>query len=373
MPQIDDTALSDQARQRSATSAKADALPSALLRFIWRSSGRHQLGLAALSIIVFLLSTAPLELQRRMVNDIVKGGGFRPVLILAGIYAGLALAEGGIKLVLNIYSAWVSESAARQLRRRISALVMDKVDPGADAVPATDPDTDKAAKASGDSDDHGHIQGDHGYIQGVETSLILSEVEPVGAFIGTSVSQPLMQGGMLVSVFGYLAYLDIRMALLNLLVFAPQLIFVPLLQRTINQRSKRRITVLRDVTGGVITTPSPVGAEDGQNCRIDHVFTLNMSVYKLKFTMNFLMNLMYHLGVVGALVIGGWFVVTGRTELGTVVAFISGLAKVNDPWGDMVDWFRNMTVTIVKYNLIRDAVDWLTRAHRDQHLAPVMV
>ncbi len=148
MPQIDDTALSDQARQLSATSAKADALPSALLRFIWRSSGRHQLGLAALSIIVFLLSTAPLELQRRMVNDIVKGGGFRPVLILAGIYAGLALAEGGIKLVLNIYSAWVSESAVRQLRRRISALVMYKVDPGADAVPATDPDTDKAAKAT---------------------------------------------------------------------------------------------------------------------------------------------------------------------------------------------------------------------------------
>jgi ABC-type bacteriocin/lantibiotic exporter with double-glycine peptidase domain len=73
---------------------------------------------------------------------------------------------------------------------------------------------------------------------------------------------------------------------------------------------------------------------------------------------------MYHLGVVGALVIGGWFVITGRTELGTVVAFLSGLAKVNDPWGDIVDWFRDMTITIVKYHLIRDAIARLTTGRR---------
>jgi ABC-type multidrug transport system fused ATPase/permease subunit len=336
-----------------------EPLPQALPRFIWRCSGRHQLALAGLSIMVFALSTAPLELQRRMVNDIIKGGGFRPVLILAGIYAAMSLAEGGIKLILNIYSAWVSESAVRQMRRRIATLIGDDTNPPIDPAKSKAADVNDVTSGVKDGD-----SGDRGRRQGVETSLILSEVEPVGAFIGTSVSQPLMQAGLLISVFGYLAYLDYRMALLNLLVFAPQLIFVPLLQRMINRRSKQRITVLRDVSGGVITASAP-GTEDAdQNGRIDHVFTLNMSVYKLKFTMNFLMNLMYHLGVVGALVIGGWFVITGRTELGTVVAFLSGLAKVNDPWGDIVDWFRDMTITIFKYHLIRDAVDRLTTVHQ---------
>jgi ABC-type multidrug transport system fused ATPase/permease subunit len=333
----------------------AEPLPLGLLRFTWTSSGRHQLALAGLAVMVFALSTAPLELQRRMVNDIVKGGGFRPVLFLAGIYAAMSLAEGGIKLILNIYSAWVSENAVRQMRRRIATLIGDET------APTAGPMTGKAAEVI---DDPGGDSSDRGRRQGVETSLILSEVEPVGAFIGTSFSQPLMQGGLLISVFGYLAFLDYRMALLNLLVFAPQLIFVPLLQRMINRRSRKRITVLRDVSGGVITASAP-GTEDAdQNGRIDHVFTLNMSVYKLKFTMNFLMNLMYHLGVVGALVIGGWFVITGRTELGTVVAFLSGLAKVNDPWGDIVDWFRDMTITIVKYHLIRDAIARLTTGRR---------
>jgi len=47
-----------------------------------------------------------------------------------------------------------------------------------------------------------------------------------------------------------------------------------------------------------------------------------------------------------------------------VIAFVSGLTKVNDPWGDIVDWFREMTVTRVKYVLIRDAVDWIGHCHR---------
>lgn len=72
--------------------------------------------------------------------------------------------------------------------------------------------------------------------------------------------------------------------------------------------------------------------------------------------MNFLMNLTHHAGVAAALGIGGWFALSGRIEVGTVVAFISGLAKVNDPWGDLVNWFRDMTVTLVKYRLIAGAV-----------------
>jgi ABC-type bacteriocin/lantibiotic exporter with double-glycine peptidase domain len=68
-----------------------------------------------------------------------------------------------------------------------------------------------------------------------------------------------------------------------------------------------------------------------QEARIDHVFDLNMGIYKLKFTMNFLMNLMHHLGVACALGLGGWYAVKGQIEVGTVVAFVSGLAKVNDP------------------------------------------
>jgi len=46
-----------------------------------------------------------------------------------------------------------------------------------------------------------------------------------------------------------------------------------------------------------------------------------------------------------------------------VVAFVSGLARVNDPWGDLVDWFREMTLARTRYRLLRDAME--TRRQRD--------
>jgi len=68
--------------------------------------------------------------------------------------------------------------------------------------------------------------------------------------------------------------------------------------------------------------------------------------------MNFLINLLYHFSTVGILFVGGWFVMQDRIEVGTVVAFISGLTKVNDPWNDLVTFFRDMTNARVKYRLI---------------------
>lgn len=47
----------------------------------------------------------------------------------------------------------------------------------------------------------------------------------------------------------------------------------------------------------------------------------------------------------------------GKTEIATVVAFIPGLTKVNDPWNDLVTFFRDMTSARVKYKLIAKALD----------------
>ncbi|MGO8279718.1 ABC transporter ATP-binding protein, partial [Rhizobium ruizarguesonis] len=66
---------------------------------------------------------------------------------------------------------------------------------------------------------------------------------------------------------------------------------------------------------------------------------------------NFLMNLMTQVGYVGIFALGCYYVVTGKTEIGTVVAFISGLSNITDPWGELVDWYRDLKVTQVKYAL----------------------
>jgi ABC-type bacteriocin/lantibiotic exporter with double-glycine peptidase domain len=57
------------------------------------------------------------------------------------------------------------------------------------------------------------------------------------------------------------------------------------------------------------------------------------------------------------LLVGGWAVYDGRLEIGGVVAFISGIGRITDPWGDLVNYFRDVNLTQVKYALVRDAIN----------------
>ena len=54
--------------------------------------------------------------------------------------------------------------------------------------------------------------------------------------------------------------------------------------------------------------------------------------------------------------VGGLMAVQHKLEVGTVVAIVSGLGKLNDPWGDLVNWGRELSVDSVKYRLFADAL-----------------
>jgi ABC-type bacteriocin/lantibiotic exporter with double-glycine peptidase domain len=81
-----------------------------------------------------------------------------------------------------------------------------------------------------------------------------------------------------------------------------------------------------------------------------------MEIYVRKYGMNFLMNLLYTLGVIGILAVGGWLLLEGKTEVGTIVAFISGLARMNGPWGELVNYFRDLTNAGLKFRMIASAL-----------------
>jgi ABC-type multidrug transport system fused ATPase/permease subunit len=295
-------------------------MPQGLYRYIWQTSGRDQIWLSILSTAVFLLTLVPLELQRRVVNAAVYHGELQTVALLCLGYAAVELLQGGIKLTLNIYRGSVGEAAIRRLRRATyqASLIL-----GAD--PAHD---------------------------GVNVSIVVSEVGPVGGFVAVSVSEPLLHGGVMASVFGYMLYLEPWMALTFLGVFVPQFVFVPLLLGRINRRTKSIIETLREVSVGIVRTDADRESQAAFEAHTDRVYVLRIAIFRFKFTMHFLMNILHHMGVVVILFVGGWFIIDGRTEVGTVVAFVSGLNRVNDPWGDLVNYFREMTSARVRYRLI---------------------
>src|ERR1700736_1032114 len=141
-------------------------MPHNIFRYVLKTSGWHQLFLLLLTVGVFLLEVVPLELQRRIFNDLVKHRDFWLVIGLCAAYAGVVLVQGGTKLVLNVYRSWVGERATRDLRRRIHVLISSP----------------SSASSGAES-------------EAVQASMIVAEVEPIGGFVGSSVSEPLLQGG----------------------------------------------------------------------------------------------------------------------------------------------------------------------------------
>lgn len=301
-----------------------------LYGYIWATSGGPQILLALLSVVIFLLDLVPLELQRRIINDAIKQKALVLLAWLCGIYAAVALLQGLCKLAWNVYRNSVGEATSRRLRLETFAAALRHPEPDANAK------------------------------EGVGISIILSEADPVGLFVATSVSEPILHGGVLISVFAYLLYLQPWMALVAFALFVPQCLFVPLVQNAINQRTATRIQVMRRLSADIVAeTAQGVLEREGRSYRqrVHHVYALNIQIYWRKYAMNFIINLLYHLGTVGILLVGGWFVMQGKTEVGTVVAFISGLTKVNDPWNDLVTFFRDMTNARVKYRLIAKVLD----------------
>src|SRR5271170_5046242 len=103
--------------------APEGGLPRNVFRYVLGTSAPHQLALLALTGVVALLEIPPLELQRRIVDDLVKHRPYSCVIWLCAVYGGVVLVQGGTKLALNIYRGWVGERAKRDLRRRVHTVV----------------------------------------------------------------------------------------------------------------------------------------------------------------------------------------------------------------------------------------------------------
>ncbi|MGN6098837.1 MAG: ABC transporter ATP-binding protein [Bosea sp. (in: a-proteobacteria)] len=293
-------------------------LPRRFLHFVLLSGGWHQAAICGLSVSVFLLNTAPIETQRRIIDAAVHGGGIPAILTLAALQLGLVLAYGLAKLAMNLYRAWLGECATRELRLVVTQRLEHMGGTGSDLT------------------------------NGTGLAMILAEADDIGAFVGSSLSLPIVEIGFLASVFVYLAVLDLKMMAASLVILAPQFVFVPLMQRAINRRVAQRTRLLR-CFGDEILAPSQ--AESSAH-RLDEVFAVDIGVFEIKFSLNFLMNLTYSLGSLLVLAVGCILVVRGQTEIATVVTFLSATGRIVDPWNDVVDWARGLAMTTVKYGLV---------------------
>ena len=298
-------------------------LPPGLFRYVWQEGRAQQVWLCLLAGAVFPLTMVPLELQRRIIDRAIGNENLRLLALLGAVYLAVVLLQGGLKYLLRFYRGVVSERAIRRLRRKLQA-----------AAPHADP---------ADDDDAG---------RGETVSIVTAEVERVGGFIGESLSEPVLQIGIFVSILGYMLVVEPLIALVSLGFFVPQLIFVPLLQRMVNRRARRKVELVRELGELIVEPRDDRGRRYGE--RLDRVYRVRLQYYGLKFLIKFLNNLLNHLAPLSVLMVGGYLVTTGATTVGTVVAFISGFQRLADPSRELLAYYRLAAESRVQYRLIRE-------------------
>lgn len=313
-------------------------MPASLYRFIWQVSRRDQILLSILTLIVAGLSMVPLELQRRIVNDALDAKDLRAVLLLCAAYLVVLVVQGSLKYWLNVARGGMVERVALDLRHLIFGNLVN--------VPAGKL---KSEAKNGSNVDRGAV-----------VSMTSAEVEEVAGFVGDSISVPLLQAGTALGTLGYLFWVQPEIAAFAVVLFLPQVFLVPLGQRRINRWSANHARLLRKLGDVIVSTEKAklprVNAKGRFNRLAASTRRARVKIYRVKFALTALGNLIDAIGPLIVLSVGGWLVLQGKTEIGTLVVFISGFQKIAEPWDQLLTFYRTTSNARVKYKLIADAM-----------------
>ena len=287
-------------------------LPHSLYRYVWRVSRRQQLWLVVLTVAVFPLSLAPVELQRRIVNSAVGAESLGLLAALGAAYLAAVVLSAVLKFGMNLLQARVAESVIRLLRLRV----------------ARQPE--------------GH--------EGTRVSMAAAEVETLGGFIGESCALPVLNGGIVLSMIVYMFVVDPLVAAVALGFFAPSIVVSPLVQARINRQAAARTRLVRQL-GESISGDSP-GSKD----LIEQLYATRIRVYALKFALKAFNSVVAQLGPLSVLLVGGWLVMQGETEVGTIVAFVAGFERITDPSRQLLNFYRRLSTMRIQYALVAQGV-----------------
>ena len=309
--------------------------------FSWVRSSSISLQLILLLIIVVLvfLRVLPLEMQKRIINDVLALKDVELLVYYCLIYLSAVLGASLLKFIINWLQTLIGQRAMTEMRRqlysyilRLPLSVFRKVQPGS-----------------------------------VSSSLI-TELAPSANFVGMAIAVPLTNILTLVALAVYLIWLNPLLAIISLSIDPIALIVIPLVQRVVNKANKERVDGTRKVADQVtesITGVSEVHAhgsflteERKYNKLIDHLLLVRVRWTLYRYAVKALNNLFVSLGPVIVFILGGYLLIKGQTELGSLVAFLSAQEKLYDPWKELIDFYQVYQDASVRYKKSMSMFDY---------------
>lgn len=182
--------------------------------FVRRASGKHQVYISVIAISVALANFIPIDLQRRVVDVAIADRDVRALLMLGGLYLTAILLHAGLKYAMIVYQGWVGESVVKTARDQLALVA-----------------TQRSAR------DHAR--------SGQTASIIGNEIDYVGGFVGTSISECVVNVTIMISVVSYMIYMQPVIALVSGMSLLPQILLALYMQKDLNTLVERQVALVR--------------------------------------------------------------------------------------------------------------------------------
>ncbi|MFL5152939.1 MAG: ABC transporter transmembrane domain-containing protein [Microvirga sp.] len=344
-------------------------MEKSLFRYIWRHSKRDQLIVFAVVLASLPFYFASLDLPRRIVNEAIQGksfaqgnetapflqlslglpdwlggahvsifGGFqvdRLTLLygLSGLFLFFVLINGIFKYWINVAKGALGERMLRRMRFDLFALVLRFT-----------PDALRNVKSS-------------------ETATIVKdEVEPIGGFIGDAFILPAFLGTQAATALIFIMVQNFWLGLMAAGVVSIQFTIIPRLRRELLKLGKQRQLASRRLAGRVGEVVDGMEAVHVHNTdkweraeighRLFELFDLRFRIYKRKFMVKFLNNLLAQMTPFFFYSIGGYLALRGSLDIGQLVAVIAAYRELPPPLKELIDWDQQRLDVQVKYDQV---------------------
>ena len=311
------------------------AMPQSVYRYIFRYSKKRQVVVIGMTLALLPLAPIPLELQRRLLDDAVANKDVSLLVWLAALYVGALLLGAGIKLAMRIQRELISAQIVHTLRRSVFYCIYTMTPPS-------------KIKASADGEDV--------VDEGAVVSMLSSEVEKLGGFAGSAISGPLLQVGTLISVLGYMFYIEPLVAAIALALYSPQFIVVSIFQARMNRLAAKKAIKVRELGTFIVDQAEEELLEQEPPAVFteltDAILRIRTKFLMTKNIMKTINNLLIAMGPFGVISYGGYMAIQGEIEVGVILAFVSGLERLGGPIRDLIGSYSSITAARMRYGIL---------------------
>ncbi len=310
-------------------------MPRTLFSFIWRYSKRQQLGLLALTLLIFPFLYASLELPKRIINDAIGApestvqvwgqeiSQVEYLLLLCSGFLAAVLVAGVLKMRLNTAKGVTAERLLRRLRYTLINRMIRFPKPYFRTTS-----------------------------QGELVSMITSESEPMGGLMGDALAQPVFQAGQMLTIVAFLFMQSVWFGLVSIALIPLQAWLIPLLQRQINLLNKERIQEVRALAAEIGETAAGISDLRGNggwrfrlaqiSDRLGRLFEIRRRIYNKKYFMKFLNNMIGHMTPFVFYSAGGVLAIRGEITVGALVAGLAAYKDLSAPWKELLTYYNQV-------------------------------